>query len=115
MRRGRVESNHTWRGRPLPAQNHTQVETKKIERRERTGGNDREREGGEGERGDIHSCALTLTLTLTKRTKCTDRADLRSHPIKRIRKERSERERYCTVRALPRWSPTRVLDTPMVA
>jgi len=21
----------------------------------------------------------------------------------------------CTVRALPRWSPTRVLDTPMVA
>ena len=69
---------------------------------------EREREGGEGERGDIHSCALTLTLT--KRTKCTDRADLRSHPIKKI-----QRERYCTVRALPRWSPTRVLDTPMVA
>ena len=28
---------------------------------------------------------------------------------------RTEIMRNCTVRALPRWSPTRVLDTPMVA
>ena len=31
-RRGRVESNHTSRGRPLPAQNHTEVETRERER-----------------------------------------------------------------------------------
>ena len=34
---------------------------------------------------------------------------------KKIEFLRKKSERDCTVRALPRWSPTRVLDTPMVA
>ena len=80
IRRGEagVESNHTWRGRPLPAQNHKsksrrEREREMIERRER------EERGERRERGDTTqgSCAA-------KTAKCgraPDRADLRPPTI----------------------------------
>ena len=66
-----VESNHTWRGRPLPAQNH---KSKSRREREREMIERREREE-RGERGETHRA-----LCRAKTAKCgraPDRADLR--------------------------------------